>query len=119
MTLLAEIADKMPSTGGILAVAATAAAVCAGLALLPRAAARAVLVASLLVGGRLACGAFDDAFVSGDLRDAVWRELGWPWVLADIISPLLPAACVGCVLFVRPRRTEGRGFPIDGPPAAR
>jgi len=120
VTILAEISDKMPSTAGIIAVALIAAAICSGIALTNRTVAWSLLGITLLVGCLLAYVAFDEAFVSGPLRDDVWRELGWPWVLAYIIGPVLPAVCVAGVLLLRRRpTTEAPGFPIDRQPAAR
>jgi hypothetical protein len=108
MTLLAEISDKMPSISGILAIALAAAVVCGGIALVNRSFAWAMLLLTLLVGGLLAYVAFDEAFVSGPMRDAVWGELGWPWVLSDMIGPLLPAVCVALVVFFQRRRSAAR-----------
>src|SRR5256885_5765045 len=104
MTLLAEISDKMPSISGMLAIALAAAVVCGGIALVDRTVAWSMLFLTLLVGGLLAYVAFDDAFVSGPMRDAVWSELGWPWVLSDMIGPLLPAACVALAVFLQRRQ---------------
>src|SRR5258708_3527747 len=113
MVMLAEIADKMPSIGDIVWVPMAAATVCAGVALVDRELALAMLSVTLLVGGLIAYDAFNYAFVSGPMRDGVWIELGWPWVLAAIFSPLMPAGCVAGVILLRRSRSAGRGFPMD------
>src|SRR6266516_4474215 len=98
MELLGEISDKMPSVGDMLVVSLAAAVVCAGLALIDRKLAWAMLLVTLLVGGLFAYAGFEETFVNGPTRDAIWIELGWPWVLATIIAPLLPAGCVAGVI---------------------
>jgi hypothetical protein len=114
ITTLAEIADKVPSTAGMILCAAAAGAVCAGIAMIHRIVAWSMLLITVVAGGLLACLAFADAFVSGPFRDAVWSELGWPWVVSDVLAPLVPSACVTGVLIVRRWRSTAGGFPLDG-----
>jgi hypothetical protein len=96
MLILAEISDKMPSTAGIIVVAVIVGVICGGVALANRIVAWSMLGITLLVGCILACDAFGEA-----LRDAAWSEMGWLWVLADIIGPLLPALGVAGILLFR------------------
>src|SRR5437762_251535 len=98
MHMLAEIADKMPSTGDIVVVAMVAAGMCAGVARVNRIVASSLFVVALLAGGCLSYEAFKEGFIGGRLHDSIWIELGWRWVLATIIAPLLPAACVAGVI---------------------
>lgn len=118
MVILAEISDKMPSTGGIIVVCLVAAGFSVAVASAHRAVAWVVLSLVLVVGGFFAVGGFQESFRDASFSDAIWGELGWPWVLASIVGPLLPAVCVACVLLARRWPTEGRGFPIDGQPSA-
>lgn len=118
MVILAEIADKMPSTAGILIACLIAAGFSAAIAWVHRAVAWTVLLFTLIVGGFFAVGGYHESFLEGSFSDAVWGELGWPWVASSIAGPLLPAVCVAAVLFFRHWRPQGQGFPLDGQPAA-
>jgi hypothetical protein len=101
MVILAEIADKMPSTVGIVIACLVAAGICVGLAWSHRAIAWAVLSLALVVGGLFAVGGYHESFVEGPFSDAVWSELGWPWVAASIVGPLLPVTAVAALIVVR------------------
>jgi hypothetical protein len=117
MWIFAEISDKMPSTAGIIEIAVIAGVICGGIALANRIVAWSMLGITLSVGFLLAYDAFGEAFFRGPMRGAVWSEMGWPWALAYIIGPLLPAVGVAGVLLFRRWPTQARGFPIDGPMA--
>jgi len=105
MTTRAEIADKMLSALEVFVGAALATAACAGIARINRMLAWSMLAMTILLGGWLSYAAAAE-FVLGDLRDAVWRELGWPWVLATIAGPLVPAICVMFVLVLATRSSD-------------
>ena len=113
MTILGEISDKMPTTWGLLVVPIVAAAICAGLARLDRKLAWAMLSITLLFGGLFAYAGFEETFLNGPMRDAIWSELGWPWVTASIFGPLMPAASVAGVMLWGRSKCAGRGFPMD------
>ena len=102
MTIFAEISDKTPSTPGTFLLAASATLICTGLAWTNRTACRVLLVITTLIGCLLAYLAIDDAFLSSEtsFREAIWSELGWPWVVGQILSPLLPAVGVGSMLMI-------------------
>ena len=101
MVILAEIADKMPSTAGIILTCLVAAVIGVGLARSHRAVAWPVLLLALAVGGFFAVGGYHESFVEGPFSDAIWRELGWPWVATSIVGPLLPAIAVAILMVVR------------------
>ena len=101
MVILAEISDKMPSTAGIVVAWLVAAGISVGLAAAHRAIAWAVLLLALAVGGFFALGGYHESFVEGPFSEAIWHELGWPWVAASIVGPLLPVIAVAVVLIVR------------------
>ena len=112
-SLLAEISDKEPSAAFISVVAVVLAAVCAGAALSTRN--RIVGMCLLMIAGLLGgvfsySAAAESLFISGGMRDAIWTELGWPWALASIGGPLLPAVCVAGVLIFRRAQSDRRGF---------
>jgi hypothetical protein len=69
---------------------------------------------TLFVGGILAYEAVGDAFSHGPMRDAVWSEMGWPWVVADIIGPLLPAVGVAGILLFRRWPTQAPCTTVKG-----
>ena len=104
MMIVAEIADKMPSTAGIISACLIATAVSVGLELAHRAVAGAVFLLSLVMGGFFALGGYHESFVDGLLSEAIWRELGLPWVAASIACPLLPVVAVAALLVVRRSR---------------
>jgi hypothetical protein len=113
MVILAEISDKMPSAAGIVTASVIASCVGGALAWSHRAAAWVVLSLTLLIGGFFAWAGYHAAFREGSFSDAVWAELGRPWVAASIVGPLLPAVCAACVAFGRRCQRERRGFPLD------
>jgi hypothetical protein len=118
MVILAEIADKMPSTAGIVVACLIATGFAVVLACVHRAVGWMVLLFALVVGGFFAVGGYHESFLESSFSDAVWRELGWSWVAASIAGPLLPAMGSAAVLLLRPRQPQGRGFPVDGQPGA-
>lgn len=101
MVIVAEIADKMPSTGGMVIACLVVVGVSVGLAWSHRAAAWGVLLLALLVGGYFAVGGYHESFAEGAFSEAIWSELGWPWVAASMAGPLLPAIAVAAVIVVR------------------
>ena len=114
MALLAEISDKMPSTWLIVVAAVIASAACARLAVVNRTVTWSMLAVAVAFGATYLAAIAVDAFGSSALRNAIWAELGWTWVLANVFSPLLPTACILMVLFRRRSAPRGRGSPIDG-----
>lgn len=95
--MLAEIADKEPSTIVILVAAMAFAGFSAGVASLHRTAAWVAFATTLAVGGWLACSACCEAFLDPGMRNA--NEMGWTWVAASVCGPLLPAGGVMAVLW--------------------
>lgn len=71
MLILAEIADKMPSTVGIVITCVVAAGISVGVAWSDRAVAWAVVLLALVVGGFFAVGGYRESFVEGPFSDAV------------------------------------------------
>lgn len=123
MAILSEIADKMPSASGIVAVCAVLAATAVGVACLHRAAAWCMLLLAVGLGVVVAFDGYHESFVEGPFTDAIWDELGWPWVLASIGGPLLPAVAV--IVFMVVRRQWGQhpkirhsAFPPQNHPAS-
>jgi hypothetical protein len=114
MVILAEIADKMPSTAGIVVICLVAAGFSLALAWVNRAVAWTVLLLALGVGGFFAVSGYHESSADGSFSDAVWSELGWSWVAASIVAPLLPAICVAAALFLCPWRHRTPGCPLDG-----
>ena len=100
---LAEISDKMPSTLAVVLACLAAAAISVAIASAHRGRAWVVLVITFVVGMLFAVGGYHESFADGSFTDAVWRELGGPWVAASIVGPLLPASAVAA-LMVLPRR---------------
>lgn len=111
MVILAEIADKMPSTGGIVIACLIAAGVAVGLAWAHRMIAWTVLLLTLVIGGFFAVGGYHESFLETSFSNAIWRELGWPWVAATIAGPFLPAIAVAAVLILRRWQSRGRDSP--------
>jgi hypothetical protein len=103
--VLAEISDKMPSAAGMGAVCAVVAVACLGLAWVDRGVAWVMLVLAVVGGGVLAVDGYREARGGGPFADAIWTELGWPWVMASTAGPLLPAVAVGTMMVVRRRRS--------------
>jgi hypothetical protein len=101
MVMVAEISDKMPSTEGIVVACLVAAGISVGLASAHRAIAWAVLLLALVVGGFFALGGYHESFAEGPFSEAIWHELGWPWVAASIVGPLVPVIAVAALLVVR------------------
>ena len=99
MTILAAIADKMPTALEVVTLAGILAAFCAGVALLHRYTALALLPTTVLFGALVTRAAYREAFVDPVMRDFVWAESGWPYVTATLAAPLLPAAAVTAVAF--------------------
>ena len=75
MVILAEIADKMPSTAGIVIACLIAAGFAIVLAWVHRAVAWTVLLFTLVVGGFFAAGGYYESFIEGSFSDAVWSDL--------------------------------------------
>ena len=115
--ILAEISDKMPSTQAVITASLATAVLCTVLALLGREAAWTMFAIALSVGVFFAYGGCHEAFLEGSFSEAVWAELGLPWVLASVLGPLLPLCGVVSVLLVRHRRSAQRGVPVIIPSA--
>jgi hypothetical protein len=110
MIFLAEISDKMGSTSETVILCVCAAIGFGAMALLARAAGCALLLTSLIVGIVFAHIGFSAAFLEAAFSNAVWQELGWPWVIANTAGPLLPAVAVACVMILRKPKPKTRSF---------
>ena len=89
MQILAEISDKMPSTFEVLLVVLTA-LLSAVLVMIGRTTALVVLATAALIGGLYVSAVAVDMFPPGQMHDTIWAELGWPWVIVNVVAPFLP-----------------------------
>ena len=103
MMILAEIADKMPSTSAIVVTGIVAATVSVAIASAHRGMAWGVFVLALTGGVFVAFVGYHESFVEGPFSDVVWSELGWPWVAASIVAPLAPVIAVTAFMVLRRR----------------
>lgn len=101
MLLVAEIADKMFSPLGCWS-----AGLCVSLPLLAIAAAGrwgagVALFLALLLSGFLTYGSYREAWLEGAFSDAVWNELGWPYVVSSFGAAWLPTLLVAVGIAVK------------------
>jgi hypothetical protein len=89
-----KLPTRWPRRRGIIVASLIATAIGFGIASTHRAIAWSVLLLSLVVGIFLAFGGCHAAFVENSFSDAIWSELGWPWVIASIVGPMLPVVAV-------------------------
>jgi hypothetical protein len=101
MLVIAEIADKMPSSAAVAVACLVAAGVGVALAATHRAVAWTVLSLALPVGACLSAGAYRESLLGGPFSDTIRGELGWSWVAVSIGGPLLPAAAVAASMILR------------------
>lgn len=113
MTILAEIADNVPSTPMIVLACFVAAALAAGVASAHRALAWGVLILALGIGGALAVDGYRETRAGAPFAEAIGHELGWPWVAANVAGPLLPAVAVIAAMVVRRWRERASQASVD------
>ena len=109
MNLLAEVSDKIVSTGQFWAVMAIVSVIVGGMAVALRWWA-AMLIAALIsaLGCVLTLSFLNDAVFG----DAVLRESGWSWFASKIAASLLPVATVIVVMVWRKPRRDAVGFEV-------
>ena len=100
MNALAEVSDKIVTTGQSWAVAAVLSITIGAIAVVGRRwTAMLVAVPVAALGCVFTLGFLDDPV----LGDAVLRENGWSWFASNLGASVLPLACVGVAMVWRGR----------------
>ena len=93
MLLLGEIADKMGTIPEMWITMAIIAVMFAVIACINRVVAWIMLILSIAVSGLLTYANINECWFD-PISDAIWHELGWPWVISSLGSSLLPVIAV-------------------------
>ena len=89
MLTIAEIADKMPTIGGMWGFSGFMIFVLVGIAFMNRWVALVATAIALLVSSFWALCVYHECFRDA-LQQAIWSELGWTWVMHSFASSIAP-----------------------------
>jgi hypothetical protein len=99
MTMLAEIADKMPTVAGMWITFITIAVVMAGLAMWHRWAKIAMVVLAAAIAVAMSLMTYSQVELEGTFSEAIRDELSRWWIVSAYVTgcvPLIAVLLVGC-----------------------